>query len=138
MVKYNRINILLRLAGLCSPCDAERKKAYMDEIDDLLLSTRLTNSPVEDLLDLFDFDALKHVWRWMKLPQLLQYNSVREFGLDRNGLGRRLSRISIEEIGVKRKHSNNGTQYYLPPIKISNFVPADTQENTLRKKVSTE
>lgn len=136
MDKYNRINILLRLAGLCSPCDAERKKEYMDEVDDLLLSTRHTNSPVEDLLDLFDFEAPKHEWRWMRLPQLLQNNSVLGFGLDRHGLGRRLSRISIEEIGVKRKHSNSGTQYYLPPIKISNFVSVDTHENTTGKKVS--
>lgn len=136
MDKYNRINILLRLAALCSPSDAERKKEYMDEVDDLLLSTRYTDAPVDNLLDLFDFEVPKYEWRWTTLSELLRNNSLCEFGLDALGLGRLLSRISREENGIKRKRTNIGTQYYLPPLKYQKFVSSDDFKKATETEVS--
>ena len=119
MDSYHRMRILLRLAELCTPNESERRNSYMDEIDDLLNNP---NCPLAtsygETKDLFDFNAPKEAWSWVLVTELLNSNLIRDlYDNSCMTLGRKLSGLSKEGCGVRRKRTNKGSLYFLPPLK---------------------
>jgi len=119
MDSYHRMRILLRLAELCTPNESERRNSYMDEIDDLLNNPEcyLTTS-YSETKDLFDFNAPIEAWSWVLVTDLLHSNFIRNL-YDNSclTLGHKLSGLAKEGCGVRRKRTNKGSLYFLPPLK---------------------
>jgi len=119
MDRYNKIRILLRLADLCTPDESERRNKYMDKIDNLLYDHDLPISTTnDDITDLFDFDAPKGMWQWVLVSELLHNDCIQDLCCyTYETLGRRLSGMVNENYGIRKKHGNKGTHYFLPPLK---------------------
>jgi len=118
MDRYNRIRILLRLADLCTPSESERRKKYMDEVDNLLEDPAcVITTPYDDLMELFDFDAPKVKWSWKQVSDLLADPRIKALGDgSTEALGMRLAGMARGEYGIRKKRSKRGSLYYLPPI----------------------
>ncbi len=119
MNRFREIQCLLRLAELCDASESERKRSYMDRIDALIEEEKTIDITVDHAgyLVFFDFDASADEWHWMSLDALTGENPDLFAGVSHMHLGRYFAEMSRENIGIKRRHTRGGTQYFLPPLK---------------------
>lgn len=119
---YSKIRLLIRLAELCTPVEADRKNGYMDKVDELMdradeLECANIKDAAADILNAFDFDVPESQWTWIVVSELLKINRVVFNGYCAEGLGHRLAAASRSGCGIRRKRTTKGTMYYLPPVK---------------------
>ncbi len=120
MDPFKRIQILLRLADLCSPTETERRQGYMDQIDEILngIETKEIETPLMLLINTLNFDAPAYEWGWHLPSGIFDKIVSRNIPIeDAISLGHLLSSLCRYNPQCIRKRTNKGSKYYLPPFK---------------------
>ena len=120
MDPFKRIQILLRLAELCSPTEAERRQGYMNQVEIILngIESQKIDTPITQLIDLMNFDAQPCDWDWWHVSELFNSHLTDILPVSTpQQLGHVLAGVAKFNPLIRRKRTNTGTAYYMPPFK---------------------